>query len=83
MTGTDGDRGELGGDEQPVRIEVRRGAPTAAELAAVVAVVTESYAQEAADAVAPEPTPASAWQRSARALRAPLQRGFGWGRFTG
>ncbi len=75
-----------GGDasaDRPLRIDVRRGTPTAEELAAVVAVVSASYAQEAAEAVAPEPTPESAWNRSARALRAPLQRGYGWGRFTG
>ncbi|OWP21774.1 hypothetical protein CBF90_10270 [Microbacterium sp. AISO3] len=69
--------------ERPLRIEVRRGAPTPEELAAVIAVVSESYAQEAAEAVAPEPAPESAWRRSARALRTPLRRGFGWGRFTG
>lgn len=64
-------------------VEVRRGQPTPEELAAVVAVVSASYAQEAADAVAPEPPEESAWRRSARALRTPLRRGFGWGRFTG
>lgn len=69
--------------DRPLRIDVRRGSPTPEELAAVVAVVSESYAQEAAEAVAPEPEPESAWRRSARALRTPLRRGYGWGRFTG
>ena len=67
----------------PVHLDVRRGDPTPEELAAVIAVVTESYHREAADAIAePEPRP-SAWQVSARALRAPLQRELGWGRFGG
>jgi hypothetical protein len=83
VTGRDDARDEAVRDERPLRIEVRRGAPTAEELAAVIAVVSESYVQEAADAVAPEPSPESAWRRSARALRTPLRRGFGWGRFTG
>ncbi|MGZ0068046.1 acyl-CoA carboxylase subunit epsilon [Microbacterium arborescens] len=83
MTGPEDARDEAARDERPLRIEVRRGTPTPEELAAVIAVVSESYAQEAAEAVAPEPAPESAWRRSARALRTPLRRGFGWGRFTG
>ncbi|MDQ1215316.1 acyl-CoA carboxylase subunit epsilon [Microbacterium arborescens] len=83
MTGPEDARDEAVRDERPLRIEVRRGTPTPEELAAVIAVVSESYAQEAAEAVAPEPAPESAWRRSARALRTPLRRGFGWGRFTG
>lgn len=70
------------GDEAP-RADVRRGEPTADELAAVVAVVTEAYQREADEAIAePEPRP-SAWQVSARALRPPLRRDIGWGRFGG
>ncbi len=69
--------------ERPLRVEVRRGAPSAEELAAVIAVVSDAYAQEAAGAVADDTPPESAWRRSARALRTPLRRGFGWGRFTG
>jgi len=70
------------GDEAP-RVDVRRGEPTADELAAVVAVVTEAYQREADEAIAePEPRP-SAWQVSARALRPPLRRDIGWGRFGG
>ncbi|MDF2579074.1 MULTISPECIES: acyl-CoA carboxylase subunit epsilon [Microbacterium] len=83
MTGPDDARDEAAREERPLRIDVRRGNPTPEELAALIAVVSESYAQEAAEAVAPEPTPESAWRRSARALRTPLRRGFGWGRFTG
>lgn len=70
------------GDEAP-RVDVRRGEPTSDELAAVVAVVTEAYQREADEALAePEPRP-SAWQVSARALRPPLRRDIGWGRFGG
>lgn len=66
-----------------LRVEIRRGTPTAEELAAVVAVVTEAYEHEASAAVAdPEPRP-SAWRVSARALREPLRREIGWGRFGG
>jgi len=66
-----------------VRVEIRRGNPTPEELAAVVAVVTESYRSEAAAALAEtEPRP-SAWRVSARTLRAPLRREIGWGRFGG
>jgi hypothetical protein len=83
VTGPDDARDEAAREERPLRIDVRRGNPTPEELAALIAVVSESYAQEAAEAVAPEPTPESAWRRSARALRTPLRRGFGWGRFTG
>ena len=70
------------GDEAP-HVDVRRGEPTPDELAAVVAVVTEEYQREADEALAePEPRP-SAWQVSARALRPPLRRDIGWGRFGG
>jgi len=66
-----------------VRIDIRRGNPTPEELAAVVAVVTEAYEREAADAIAEESPRRSAWQLSARTLRAPLRRDVGWGRFAG
>ena len=70
------------GDEAP-RVDVRRGEPTADELAAVVAVVTEAYQREAEAALAEnEPRP-SAWLVSARSLRPPLRREIGWGRFGG
>ncbi|MFT4213969.1 MAG: acyl-CoA carboxylase epsilon subunit [Microbacterium sp.] len=66
-----------------LRIDVPRGNPTAEELAAVVAVVTEAYQGEAATALAEEDPRFSAWQLSARALRSPLRREVGWGRFGG
>ncbi|WP_455133379.1 acyl-CoA carboxylase subunit epsilon [Microbacterium aurum] len=51
--------------------------------AAVIAVVTEAYEREASAAVAEEEARPSAWQVSARALRAPLRRDIAWGRFAG
>ncbi|WP_405373164.1 MULTISPECIES: acyl-CoA carboxylase subunit epsilon [unclassified Microbacterium] len=69
-------------DVAPVRVDVLRGTPTPEELAAVVAVVTESYVQEASGALAPE-TSSSAWHASARGLRSPLRRDVPWGRFSG
>lgn len=85
MSGSDGSRDAHGADATvaPVRVELRRGDPTAAELAAVVAVVTEAYAHEAAAAVAEAAPRPSAWQVSARLLREPLRREIGWGRFGG
>ena len=72
----------MSGDEAP-RVDVRRGEPTADELAAVVADVTEAYTTEASAAIAESEPRASAWQVSARALRQPLRREIGWGRFGG
>ncbi len=66
-----------------VRIDVRRGTPSEAELAALIAVVSESYAQESAGAVAAEPAARTAWELSQRAVREPLRRELGWGRFGG
>lgn len=66
-----------------LRIDVLRGSPTAEELAAAIAVVSEEYRSEAAAAVAAPARRRSAWEVSARALRAPLRREIGWGRFGG
>ncbi len=66
-----------------MRVDVRRGSPTADELAAMFAVVTEAYAEETAAATADDETVRSAWSLSQRSLRPPLQRDLGWGRFTG
>jgi hypothetical protein len=63
-----------------VRIEVLHGSATEEELAALLAVVTEAYTGEASEAVADEPR-RSAWELSQRALRQPLRRDLGWGRF--
>jgi hypothetical protein len=68
--------------ELEIEIEVLRGAPDEDELAALIAVVTEGYASEAAAAVA-RPHVRSAWSLSQRAMRAPLRRELGWGRFGG
>ncbi|WP_431802264.1 acyl-CoA carboxylase epsilon subunit [Microbacterium sp. bgisy203] len=81
--GADAASGSPERDERDLHVEIRRGSPTAEELAAVVAVVTEAYEHEAAAAIAePEPHP-SAWRVSARAMREPLRREIGWGRFGG
>lgn len=61
-----------------VHIDIRRGNPTAEELAAVVAVVTEAYEREAADAVVEDGPLRSAWEVSARGIREPLNRDLGW-----
>ena len=62
-------------------IEVLRGAPTEVELAALIAVVSEAYTGEAAEAVADDRTSRTGWELSQRALRQPLDRDLGWGRF--
>ncbi|WP_420064090.1 acyl-CoA carboxylase subunit epsilon [Microbacterium istanbulense] len=67
--------------EQPA-MEILRGSPTAEELAALIAVVSDAYTREAADAVAEEPH-VSAWQRTQRGIRRPLRRDIPWGRFSG
>ena len=66
-----------------VTIDVLRGTPTEAELAALIAVVSEAYATEAAEAVAEDAPRRTAWELSQRALREPLRRDLGWGRFGG
>jgi hypothetical protein len=70
-------------DDLPVTVDVLRGTPTAEELAALMAVVTAAYAEESADAVAPDGGARSRWELSTRALRAPLRRENGWGGFAG
>ncbi|WP_426181780.1 acyl-CoA carboxylase subunit epsilon [Microbacterium sp. TWP3-1-2b2] len=69
--------------EQPSSdVRIIRGAASEEELAALVAVVSDAYASETADAVAEEPR-ISAWQRTQRPLRTPLRRDIPWGRFSG
>ncbi len=70
-------------DPTPVAVDVRRGDPTPEELAALMAVVSESYASEAAAEVVDDTAERSAWSVSQRGLRAPLPRDVGWGRFIG
>lgn len=67
--------------EQRVRIDVLRGAPTEEELAALIAVVSEAYTGEAAEAVADDSARRSGWELSQRALRQPIDRELGWARF--
>nr|WP_314843807.1 acyl-CoA carboxylase subunit epsilon [uncultured Microbacterium sp.] len=68
--------------ERPPTIEIARGDATEEELAALIAVVSDAYAQESADAVVTEPR-ISAWMRTQRPLRTPLRRDIPWGRFSG
>ena len=50
------------------------------ELAALLAVVTEAYAEESAGATVDDEAGRSAWSHSQRSLRTPLRRDLGWGR---
>ena len=69
--------------EQPsADVRIIRGAANEEELAALVAVVSDAYSTELADAVAAEPR-ISAWRRTQRPLRTPLRRDIPWGRFSG
>ncbi len=81
MTTAKDNGNEPAGDE--LALEVRRGHPTEDELAALMAVVTEAYAEEAAGTLADDEPDATAWSRTQRALRQPLRRDVGWGRFAG
>ena len=74
------DGGADAADQGPT-IEVHRGAPTEEELAALIAVVSEAYTGEAAEAVADDRETRTGWALSQRSLRQPLNRDLGWGRF--
>lgn len=63
-------------------LRIVRGTASEEELAALIAVVTDSYARESEGAVAEVPR-VSAWQRTQRPLRKPLRRDIPWGRFAG
>ena len=67
-----------GEPDDGVRIDLRRGTASEEELAALIAVVSESYAREAAAAVAAETGVRTAWSVSQRQLREPLRRDLGW-----
>ncbi|MDQ0642166.1 acyl-CoA carboxylase subunit epsilon [Microbacterium murale] len=69
--------------EQPsADVRIIRGVASEEELAALMAVVSDAYTTETADAVAEEPR-TSAWRRTQRPLRTPLRRDIPWGRFSG
>ncbi|HWS51187.1 MAG TPA: acyl-CoA carboxylase subunit epsilon [Microbacterium sp.] len=68
--------------EQPLAVEILRGSATEEELAALIAVISDAYVGEAADAVAEEPH-VSAWVRTQRPMRTPLRRDIPWGRYAG
>lgn len=65
---------------QSVTIDVLRGTPTEEELAALIAVVSEAYTGEAAEAVADDRVARNGWELSQRSLRQPLNRDLGWSR---
>ncbi|MET0780687.1 MAG: acyl-CoA carboxylase subunit epsilon [Microbacterium sp.] len=65
-----------------MRVDVLRGYPTGEELAALIAVVTEAYAEESAGATADDADTRTGWSLSQRSLRTPLRRDLGWGRFS-
>ncbi|CAH0153679.1 acyl-CoA carboxylase subunit epsilon [Microbacterium foliorum] len=77
-------RGADAGADRPSTpaMQITRGSATEEELAALIAVVSDAYAQEAAGAVAEEPV-VSAWSRTQRPLRTSLRRDIPWGRFAG
>lgn len=67
-----------GGEEAPVRpfLRVVRGAPDAAELAALTVVLAAVGGE---DEDVPEPTPASGWARHVDLVRGPVHPGpDGW-----
>lgn len=71
----------MSGHDAPM-LDITRGSATEEELAALIAVISEAYSSEAADAVAEEPV-VSAWTRTQRPMRRPLRRDIAWGRFSG
>ncbi|MDT0158651.1 acyl-CoA carboxylase subunit epsilon [Microbacterium sp. ARD32] len=68
--------------EETPRVRVIRGTPSEEELAALIAVVSDAYVRETAEAVADVPE-VSVWERTQRGLRRPLRRDIPWGRFSG
>ena len=68
-----------------MRVDVLRGSPRSDELAALLAVVTEAYAEESAAAtVDDEAARPKRWSLvAALAARSPCGGTLGWGRFTG
>ncbi|MEJ1156240.1 acyl-CoA carboxylase subunit epsilon [Microbacterium marmarense] len=66
--------------ETGLTIDILRGTPNDAELAALMAVVSEAYTSEAAAAVVEVEPARSAWSLSQRGLREPLRREWGWAR---
>ncbi|MCW4385092.1 acyl-CoA carboxylase epsilon subunit [Salinibacterium sp. SYSU T00001] len=66
----------------PAEITIRAGRPSPSEAAAVVAVVTTALDELREEGVVPPPAQPSAWDRSRRGLRTPLQHGS-WRGFMG
>ena len=76
-------RGGAQAGGEAVHLDVQRGNPTEAELAALIAVVSEAYVEEVSSAVADDAKSRSAWSVSQRSFRAPLRRELGWSGFQG
>ena len=66
-------------DEPELSLAVTRGEPTPEELAAVIAVLSETYAAEAHDANSADKPEPSEWMRTRRQMRSPLRRARGFG----
>ena len=83
MSDAEAPSGEETAGGEGIHLDVLRGRPTEAELAALIAVVSEAYVEEVSSAVADDTTSRSAWSLSQRSFRAPLRRELGWSGFHG
>lgn len=66
-------------DDADLSLAVTRGAPTPEELAAIIAVLSETYAAEVDDAKSDEKPQPSEWMRTRRQMRGSLRRDLGFG----
>ena len=71
-------------DDCPPALSIVSGNPTASEIAAVTAVIVSLLEEIEDEAQLDAARRMSPWQRSQRAVRAPLTPGYGaWRNFTG
>ena len=66
-------------DEPALALSVTRGEPTPEELAAVIAVISETYTAEVEGAKSADKPQLSEWMRTRRQMRNPLNRDLGFG----
>ncbi len=66
-------------DEPALSVAVTRGTPTPEELAAVIAVISETYAAEVEDAKSEDKPEPSEWMRTRRQMRRAPDRNVGFG----
>lgn len=66
-------------DQPELSIRVTSGEPTPEELAAVIAVISETYAAEVHDARSEDKPEPSEWMRTRRQMRSSLNRDLGFG----